>query len=109
MHAESISTLAQSQAGGASTVPPETWEGGDVATDEIRNRIDELVGEEHKLWEAESRGEATEGDRRRLAELRLTLDQCWDLLRQRRALEEFGLDADAARARPPEIVERYEQ
>jgi hypothetical protein len=51
--------------------------------------------------EAESRGEATEVDRRRLDELKLTLDQCWDLLRQRRALEEFGLDADAARARPP--------
>jgi hypothetical protein len=81
-----------------------------VATDEqIRNRIEELVGEEHKLWEAESRGEATEGDRRRLDEVKLTLDQCWDLLRQRRALEEFGLDADAARARPPEVVERYEQ
>jgi Protein of unknown function (DUF2630) len=37
-----------------------------VATDEqIRNRIEELVSEEHKLWEAESRGEVTEGDRRR--------------------------------------------
>jgi hypothetical protein len=82
----------------------------DVAMDEqIRNRIEELVGEEHKLWEADSRGEATEVDRRRLDELKLTLDQCWDLLRQRRALEEFGLDADAARARPPEVVERYEQ
>ena len=81
-----------------------------VATDEqIRNRIDELVAEEHKLWEAESRGEATEGDRQRLDDLKLTLDQCWDLLRQRRALEEFGLDADAARARPPDVVERYEQ
>ena len=81
-----------------------------MATDEqIRNRIEELVGEEHKLWDAESRGGATEGDRRRLDELRLTLDQCWDVLRQRRALEEFGRDPDAARARPPEVVERYEQ
>jgi len=52
-----------------------------VATDEqIRNRIEELVGEEHKLWETGSRGAATEGDRRRLGELKLTLDQCWDLL-----------------------------
>jgi hypothetical protein len=81
-----------------------------VATDEqIRNRIDELVAEEHKLWEAESRGEATDSDRQRLEDLKLTLDQCWDLLRQRRALEEFGLDADSARVRPPEVVERYEQ
>jgi hypothetical protein len=55
------------------------------------------------------RGEATEGDRRRLGELKLTLDQCWDLLRQGCALEKFGLDADAARVRPPDVVERYEQ
>jgi Protein of unknown function (DUF2630) len=82
----------------------------DVATEEqIRNRIEELVSEEHKLWDAESSGSATEGDRRRLDELKLTLDQCWDLLRQRRALEQYGLDADAARARPQEVVERYEQ
>ena len=81
-----------------------------MAKDEqIRNRIEELVGEEHKLWETESRGEASDGERRRLDELKLTLDQCWDLLRQRRALEEFGLDADAARVRTPEVVERYEQ
>jgi hypothetical protein len=51
----------------------------------------------------------TEGDRRRIDELKLTLDQCWDLLRQRRALEELGLDADVARVRSPEAVERYEQ
>jgi Protein of unknown function (DUF2630) len=81
-----------------------------LATDEqIRSRIEELVGEEHQLWEAESRGDATEGDRRRLDEVKLTLDQCWDLLRQRRALEQYGLDADAASVRPPEVVERYEQ
>ncbi len=81
-----------------------------MATDEeIRSRIEKLVSEEHSLWEAESRGNADEGDRRRLDELKVTLDQCWDLLRQRRALEEFDLDADAARARPPEVVERYEQ
>ena len=41
--------------------------------------------------------------------MRLTLDQCWDLLRQRRALEEYGLDADAARTRPADVIERYEQ
>ena len=81
-----------------------------MANDEqIRNRIDELVAEEHKLWDAESRGEASDGDRQRLEDLKVTLDQCWDLLRQRRALDEFGLDADAARVRPSEVVERYEQ
>jgi Protein of unknown function (DUF2630) len=81
-----------------------------VTTDEqIRQRIEELVGEEHRLWEAEAQGAAAEGDRRRLDELKVTLDQCWDLLRQRRALKEFGLDADAAQVRPPETVEGYEQ
>ena len=81
-----------------------------MATDEeIRERIEALVGEEHRLWEAEASGAAGEGERRRLDELKVTLDQCWDLLRQRRALKEFGLDADAARERPPETVERYEQ
>ena len=37
------------------------------------------------------------------------LDQCWDLLRQRRALREFGRDPDQAKVRPPKVVENYEQ
>ncbi len=48
-------------------------------------------------------------ERRRLDELNVALDQCWDLLRQRRALREAGLDPEAAAARPPEVVERYQQ
>jgi uncharacterized protein DUF2630 len=81
-----------------------------MATDaEISNSIDELVQEEHRLWEAESRGEAGEAERRRLAEVKIALDQCWDLLRQRRALEEFGRNPDAAQARSEEVVERYQQ
>ena len=44
--------------------------------EEIRGRIEQLVSEEHRLWEAESRGEATETERRRLGELKLALDQC---------------------------------
>ena len=82
---------------------------GVASEEKIRNRIEELVGEEHRLWEAESRGEADDDARSRLGELRLTLDQCWDLLRQRRALAESGLDVDAARVRPPETIERYDQ
>ena len=80
-----------------------------ASEEKIRNRIEELVGEEHRLWEAESRGETDEDARRRLGELRLTLDQCWDLLRQRRALVESGLDPEAAHTRAPEVVERYQQ
>jgi hypothetical protein len=76
---------------------------------EIRDRIEGLVAEEHELWDRETRGVATSDDRRRLESLKVGLDQCWDLLRQRRALREFGLDEDAASARPPEVVENYEQ
>jgi hypothetical protein len=81
-----------------------------MATDaEISSSIDELVQEEHRLWEAESRGEAGEAERRRLSEVKVALDQCWDLLRQRRALEEFGRNPDSAEARSAEVVEHYEQ
>ena len=75
----------------------------------IHARIEELVAEEHGLWNAQSEGTASEADRRRLEEVKVSLDRCWDLLRQRRALEEFGMDPDAARARPEETVESYEQ
>jgi uncharacterized protein DUF2630 len=76
---------------------------------EISSSIDELVQEEHRLWEAESRGEAGEAERRRLAEVKIALDQCWDLLRQRRALEEFGRNPNSAQVRSEEVVERYQQ
>jgi Protein of unknown function (DUF2630) len=76
---------------------------------EISKSIDELVQEEHRLWEAESRGEAGETERRRLAEVKVALDQCWDLLRQRRALRSAGLDPNAAEERPADVVERYWQ
>jgi hypothetical protein len=75
----------------------------------IHTSIEQLVDEEHELWEREASGEASDADRRRLQELKVSLDQCWDLLRQRRALREAGLDPDAAAARDPEVVERYEQ
>lgn len=75
----------------------------------IHDSIEQLVAEEHELWDREAAGRASEGDRRRLEEVKVALDRCWDLLRQRRALEEFGMDPDAARARSEETVEGYEQ
>ena len=75
----------------------------------IHGTIEQLVAEEHELWEREAAGEGTEDDRRRLGELKVSLDQCWDLLRQRRALREAGHDADAATVRPADLVEGYEQ
>ena len=76
---------------------------------EIHRRIEELVAEEHRLWDDESSGGAGEEDRRRLQEVKVTLDRCWDLLRQRRALDGAGLDPDTARVRDESVVERYEQ
>jgi hypothetical protein len=76
---------------------------------QVRARIEELVAEEHRLWDAEASGNASPADRERLEELKVGLDQCWDLLRQRRALEEFGMDPDTAAPRSERTVENYEQ
>ena len=76
---------------------------------QIHGTIEQLVAEEHDLWERESAGNAGEADRQRLQQLKVSLDQCWDLLRQRRALREVGRDPDAADIRKPEVVESYEQ
>ena len=76
---------------------------------QIHASIERLVSEEHELWQRESAGDAVENDRARLQELKVSLDQCWDLLRQRKALRDAGLDPDAAAARPADVVEGYEQ
>jgi hypothetical protein len=68
-----------------------------------------MVAEEHELWQRESAGEATDADRQRLDALRVSLDQCWDLLRQRRARREAGQNPDGAELRLPEVAERYQQ
>jgi len=80
-----------------------------VSDDRIHGEIERLVAEEHELWERESAGEASDDDRRRLDGLRVSLDQCWDLLRQRRALRDAGLDPAPAQVRDPETVEGYQQ
>ena len=75
----------------------------------IHASIEQLVSEEHELWQRESDGVATEEDRRRLKGVQVSLDQCWDLLRQRRARRNAGLDPDGAEERRPDVVEHYEQ
>jgi hypothetical protein len=76
---------------------------------EIHSRIEQLVGEEQELYERGAEGGLSETDHRRLDSIKVSLDQCWDLLRQRRALREAGRDPEAARVRDPDVVERYEQ
>jgi hypothetical protein len=75
----------------------------------IHDRIEQLVAEEHELYERGVEGGLTDIEHRRLESIKVGLDQCWDLLRQRRALREAGLNPEAARVRDPEVVERYEQ
>ncbi|ALA59279.1 DUF2630 family protein [Nitrospira moscoviensis] len=72
----------------------------------VLNRIQELVSHEHALQHKEA---LSEEDRARLRHVQVELDQCWDLLRQRRALRTVGQDPDRAQVRPAEIVEKYEQ
>ncbi|MGH9246707.1 MAG: DUF2630 family protein [Acidimicrobiales bacterium] len=72
--------------------------------DEILRTIQTLVDEEHQL-----RSSAEGADPDRLGTLEETLDQCWDLLRQRRARREYGDDPDEAAVRSTDTVEHYRQ
>lgn len=74
---------------------------------EIVVRVNALAAEEHELFEKESHGTADDADRQRLKELEVSLDQCWDLLRQRRARRSAGLDPDDASVRDVGTVEGY--
>ena len=73
---------------------------------DILSRIHELVDEEHQLRET---GDHTDEQRRRVKELEAHLDQCWDLLRQRRAKRQYGENPDEATPRPEPQVESYLQ
>lgn len=75
--------------------------------EKVIEQINELAHEEHELFAKESGGEASEADRERLKRLEVTLDQCWDLLHQRRARRAAGLDPDEARVRDEKTVEGY--
>jgi hypothetical protein len=77
-----------------------------TADQSVLQRINDLVGQEHQMLIQETTSEEEQG---RLRMLQVELDQCWDLLRQRRALRTVGQNADKAQVRPPETVEKYEQ
>jgi hypothetical protein len=79
----------------------------DHTTDQVVfNHIQDLVAEEHRLY---ADGTPAPADRERLAQVNVELDQCWDLLRQRRALRTTGHNPNDAQVRPTEVVENYEQ
>jgi hypothetical protein len=75
---------------------------------DLLGSIRQMVDDEHRIRAEVERGE-TDADaaRARLTDLQESLDQCWDLLRQRRAKLEFHEDPDQAELRPKEVVEKY--
>ena len=76
---------------------------------DVLSEIQRLVDEEHQLREPSPDGEVTPEQRARLRALEISLDQCWDLLRQRRARREFGMDPDDAKVRNASTVKRFKQ
>jgi hypothetical protein len=78
-----------------------------MADEDIITSINDLAHEEHQLFEKESEGKASSKERERLKEIEVQLDQCWDLLHQRRARRSAGLDPDQAAVRPETTVEGY--
>ncbi len=76
--------------------------------EQILQQIEQLVDEERELRD-QAKSELADEKRARLESLEIALDQCWDLLRQRRALQEFGENPEGAHTRDATTVERYEQ
>ncbi|MBI4002881.1 MAG: DUF2630 family protein [Nitrospira defluvii] len=73
------------------------------------SHIQQLVEEEHRLYEQGEQRTLGDAERWKLEKVQVELDRCWDLLRQRRALREVGVDPDQAQVRPAQVVENYEQ
>lgn len=79
-------------------------------SDQVHTHIDDLVAEEHALLDrGEHESGLDEAGHERLAAIKVELDRYWDLLRQRRALQESGLDPEVARLRSEDTVEGYLQ
>ena len=77
-----------------------------TSDESILAKIQGLVHEEQGLY---GQDELSDHDQVRLEKIKIELDQCWDLLRQRDARREFGQDPDQANVRPASVVERYKQ
>jgi hypothetical protein len=78
--------------------------------DDVIGRVDDLIAEEHRLRShADAGTRLSDEDQARLAQIEVRLDQCWDLLRQRRARRAAGQDPGDASVRDPSVVENYRQ
>jgi hypothetical protein len=80
-----------------------------LTNDDLVKGIQELAHEESELREAEGHRPLSDDERKRLVWLEERLDQCWDLLRQRRARTNAGLDPEEVAIRSVETVEHYQQ
>lgn len=76
---------------------------------QIRDHIEQLVAEEHRLLEHGDDSALSPDDRQRLETIEVQLDQYWDLLRQRRARRRAGQDPNVAHLRSEDTVEHYRQ
>jgi hypothetical protein len=76
---------------------------------EILHRIQTLVDEEHKLLQLAEEGQLESDQHERMKTLEVGLDQCWDLLRQRRGRRHAGMNPDEAQVRTEGIVEHFQQ
>ena len=76
---------------------------------QVLGRIASLVEEEDTLHERATGGTLTDEEHDRIAQIDEALDQCWDLLRQRRALRDAGRNPDEAHVRGTNVVEGYQQ
>ena len=80
-----------------------------MADEGVLEHIGRLADEEFALEQRLEGHHPTDAERQRLAEIEVALDQCWDLLRQRRARRSAGLDPDDAEVRDADVVEHYKQ
>jgi hypothetical protein len=76
-----------------------------VTDQTVLKHIERLVAEEKRLY---GKGAISDEEKELLGSINVELDRCWDLLRQRRALREFGRDPDQAEVRPASTVENYQ-
>ena len=73
---------------------------------QVLNHIEGLANEEHRLYSKEN---LSDEELQRLRKLTVELDQCWDLLRQRRGLRDAHANPNVAKVRPADVVENYEE
>jgi hypothetical protein len=80
-----------------------------MGDEDVLGNINQLVEEEHRLEQSHGSGGLSDAEHERLREIEVALDQCWDLLRQRRARRDAGQDTSEAAVRDADTVEGYRQ